>query len=431
MNKRLLFAMVAWGMAAPALAESEIRLWHAMGGAQGAEFEKVAARFNASQAAYRVTPEFKGNDGETLAASLAERRAQAAPHLVQVDEAGAADLLALKGAVRPVWQVMAEARQRIETKYLPAIAASFSDSKGRLLALPLNAATPVLYYNRDAFRRAKLDPANALKYWWGMADTLGALIDSGQACALTTSSPSWILLENMSAWHNQPFATMQNGMAGKNPRLAFNSHLMVRWVSQLSSWQKAGYFTYAGRENEAEARFSAGECAMLTASSSRREALARRSAFDVAVAPLPYYEDIAGAPQNTLVGGAGLWILAGRPKADYAGVARFLAYLSKADVQADWHQRTGYVALTQAAYELTRAKGYYATHPGQEVAMRQLLRKVPTKDSRAIRIGGLARIRVIINEELESVWSERKTPMDALNSAVARGNEFLSRPKAR
>jgi sn-glycerol 3-phosphate transport system substrate-binding protein len=261
-----------------------------------------------------------------------------------------------------------------------------------------------------------------------MPKTLAALVDAGQGCALTTAWQSWVLIENMSAWHNQRFATHANGMAegmtGSGARLAFNTRLMVRWISTLSSWHKAGYFTYSGRRDEAEARFASGECAMLTSSSASYGELRRKARFDLAVAQLPYYDDFDEAPQNTLIGGSALWPLAGKPAARYRGVASFFAYLSRPEVQAAWHQRTGDVPLTTAAYELTRKQGFYRSHPEQEVAVRQLL-ATPTGDSSGIRLGGLRSIRGIIDEELESVWNEKKTPLDALNAAVQRGNVLL------
>jgi sn-glycerol 3-phosphate transport system substrate-binding protein len=237
-----------------------------------------------------------------------------------------------------------------------------------------------------------------------------------------------VLVENMSAWHNQRFATQGNGMASgaarSEARLAFNTRLMVRWISMLSSWQKAGYFSYSGRRDEAEARFASGECAMLTSSSAAYAQLRRRAGFDFAVAQLPYYDDFDHAPQNTLVGGSALWALAGQSAAQYRGIASFFAYLARPQVQAELHQRTGELPLTTAAYELTRKQGFYDAHPGQEIGVRQLLAR-PTEDSGGIRLGGLRQIRGIIDEELESVWSGRKTPLDALNAAVRRGNLLL------
>jgi len=163
---------------------------------------------------------------------------------------------------------------------------------------------------------------------------------------------------------------------------------------------------------------------MLTSSSAAYVRLRKRAGFDLGVAQLPYYDDFDDAPQNTLVGGSALWVLAGASAAQYRGVASFFAYLSRPQVQAEWHQRTGDLPLTIAAYELTRHQGYYNSHPGQEIAVRQLLAQ-PTEDSSGIRLGRLRSIRGIIDEELESVWNDKKTPLDALNAAVQRGNLLL------
>jgi len=291
-----------------------------------------------------------------------------------------------------------------------------------LLALPFSAATPVLYFNRDALRGAKLEPP---KTWDEMPPVLAALARAGYGCAYTTAYPSWVLLENMSAWHDERFATRHNGMGGAEARLAFNSRLMVRWISTLSTWRESGYFMYWGRGDEAEARFAAGHCALLTSSSASYAALRARSDFDLGVAQLPYYDDFDDAPQNTLAATTALWVLAGKPSIEYLGVARFFAFLAQPNVQAAWAQKTGGLPLTYAAYELMRKQGFYAANPGQEIAVQQVLAKLPTWDSRGIRLGGFPKIRGIINDELEQVWGGRKSALDALNAAVARGNAVL------
>ena len=409
---------------APALAQWEIRVWHAMSGERGAEFERLAARFNAAQSEYRVALAYKGSYDETLAATLAARRGGSAvppPHVVQVHETGTPEMLAGPGLVMPLWQILEDAETRL-VGYLAPIEAPFADTDGRLLALPFNSATPVLYYNRDALRGAKLAPP---KTWYQMPEVLAAMAKSGWGCAYTTAYPSWVQLENMSAWHDQRFATQRNGMGGAEPRLAFNSRLMVRHISMLSTWRQSGYFMYWGRGAEAEARFAAGHCALLTSTSDSYASLRARAGFDVGVAPLPYYDDFDDAPQNTLAASAGLWVLAGKPPVEYLGVVRFFAFLAQPEVQAAWHQKTGELPLTYAAYELTRKQGFYAANPGYEVAVHQVLGKLPTWDSRGIRLGGFPKIRGIINDELEQVWSGSKSSLDALNAAVARGNVLL------
>ncbi len=419
--KKVVLALSMLCAAAAAQAAEEVRFWHAMSGPLGAELDRLVARFNASQDEVRVVTYFQGPYDAVMADDLALRKGTSrAPHIVQVQDAATADMMR-SGAALPLWRVL----QADAARYLPAVAAYFSDEEGRLLALPFNISTPVLYYNRDAFREAKLDPAKPPRTWYEMPATLAALLESGRGCALTTTWPSWVLMESMSAWHNQAFATHHNGMAGGPARLAFNTRLMVRWISMLSSWRKSGYFTYSGRNEEAEARFVSGECALLTASSASDFRLRDAAQFDFGVAQLPYYDDFGDAPQNTLAGGSGLWLVAGLPQAEYRGAARFLAYLASIDVQAFWHQRTGFVPITEAAYELSRRQGFYRGHPEMEVAVRQLLAKPPTEDSRGIRLGGLRRIRGIINEELEAVWKGDKPPLEALDTAVRRGNLLL------
>lgn len=418
--------------AAAQAAPTEIQFWHAMSGPLGDQVEAIAKRFNASQKDYVVATAYKGNYDETMSAAFIAHRAGSAPHIVQVYELGTADMMVAHHAVRHVWEVMAEAGVRLDAKaFVPAVASYFSDAQGRLEGLPFNTSTPVMFYNKDAFRAAQLDPEKPPKTWYEMVPILGELKDKGNMpCGYVTSWPSWVLLENTSAWHNQEFATKGNGMGGLDTKLVFNTHLMMRHVSTLASWVKAEYFTYTGRRDEAEVRFTRGACSILTASSATYAELREAAKFDFGVAPLPYYDDIKGAPQNTLIGGGGLWVMNGHKKPEYAGVAKFLAYLSQPEVQAEWHQKTGYVPTTIAAYELTKKQGFYEKNPGHEIAIRQLLLKNPSSDTKGIRLGSFPQIRAIIEEELEQVWNLSKTPKQALDEAAERGNQLLRKFEA-
>ena len=409
----------------------EIQFWHAMSGPLGAEVEAIVQRFNASQKDYTVVAAYKGSYDETLAAAFIAHRSGKAPHIAQVYELGTAAMMAAQagpqGAVRPLWQVMAEAGERLESRtFVPAVASYFSDAQGRLAALPFNTSTPVLYYNKSALRGAKLDPEKPPKTWYEMVPMLGEVKDAGEIpCGYATTWQSWVLLENTSAWHNQEFATKGNGLGGLDAKLVFNTHLMMRHIATLASWVKAEYFTYTGRRDEAEVRFTRGACAILTASSATYAELREGAKFDFGVATLPYYDDVRGAPQNTLIGGGGLWVMSGHKKPEYQGVAKFLAYLSKPEVQAEWHQKTGYVPTTIAAYELTKKQGFYEKNPGHEIAIQQLLLKNPTSDTKGIRLGFFPQIRAVIDEELEKVWALQTTPKQALDAAAERGNVLL------
>ncbi len=426
--RRSLVSIVLAFFCASGMAQEEIHLWHALGGSLGAELDSLVQRFNASQTQVRVVAQHKGGYEDTMIAALTAQRAGDGPHLVQVYEVGTAHMMAARGALRPLWQVLAEGGERLETKaFLPAVAGYFSDNAGRLLALPFNVSTPILFYNRTAFRKAKLDPDAPPKTWYEMPKVMEALSDAGFECVYTTVWPSWVQIENMSTWHNQDFATRDNGLAGLDAKLIFNTHLMVRHVSFLSSWARAGYFTYSGRRIEGERRFARGECAMVTAASSSYAELRSEAKFDFGTAPLPHYDDIRGAPHHSVIGGAGLWALAGKKSTSNRGVARFLVWLARPEVQAEWHQRTGYVPVTRAAYELTEKAGFYRDNPGHQIAIRQLLLNQPTRESRGIRLGDFQNIRLILEEELEGVWDGKVEPKLALDRAAERGDVLLRR----
>ena len=424
--RRILVSILLSSFCAAAAAQEPVLFWHAMGGSLGEALEALVQRFNASQSQFRVVAEAKGSYEDTMRAALAAQRAGNGPQLAQVYEVGTAHMMAAKSAVRPVWQLLAEAGEPIEAKaFLPAVASYFSDNAGHLLALPFNISTPILFYNRDAFRKAGLDPDKPPRTWYELPKIAGELQAAGYDCVATTVWPSWVLIENTSAWHNQDFATRENGLAGLDAKLTFNTHLMVRHVSMLSSWARSGYFTYSGRRIEGERRFVRGECAMVTAASSSYAELRRDARFDFGATQLPYYDDIRGAPHHSMIGGAGLWVLAGGKPAATRGAAKFLAWLARPEVQAEWHQRTGYVPVTHAAYKLTEKSGFYREHPGHEIAIRQLLLNQPTRESRGIRLGDFQAIRSILEEELEAVWDGKVAPKLALDRAAERGDLLL------
>ena len=421
---------LALGLAGPARAETEIQWWHAMGGALGEWVNDLAKGFNESQKEYKVVPTFKGSYPETLTAGIAAFRSGNAPDILQVFEVGTATMMASKGAIVPVGKVMKDSGLKFDpTAYVSAVAGYYTAPNGQMLSMPFNSSTTIFYYNKDAFKAAGLDPAKPPVTWAEVALAAAKLKASGQACPFTTSWISWTQLESFSAWHNVEFATKGNGMGGTDTRLKFNGPLQVRHIQDLENMAKQGLFVYKGRDNKADATFPSGECAMITASAGLLGAIKKNAKFDFGVAPLPYYQDVAGAPQNTVIGGASLWVMAGKSPEHYKGVATFFNYLSSPEVQAASHKRTGYLPITTAAFKLTESSGYYKQNPGADVAVNQMIRKTTDK-SRGIRLGNFLQIRTIIDEELEQVWAGKADAKAALDKAVQRGNEQLERFQA-
>ncbi len=428
---RTAVAAALLGVATMAQAQTEIQWWHSMGGALGEKLNALATKFNASQSEYKVVPVFKGSYPESMTATIAAYRAGNAPHIVQVFEVGTATMMAAKGAIVPVAKVMADAKEPFDPKsYLPSVAGYYTDSKGNMLSFPFNSSTVVLYINRDAFKKAGLNPDQVPKTWKEMNAAALQLKVRGQDCVYTSGWPAWMHMENFSAWHNVPMATRDNGMAGTDTVFTFNTPLHVRHLTMLGEWAKKGLFTYAGRTNQAEAKFASGECAMLTSSTGAQANFRQNAKFDWSVNFIPYHDDVKGAPQNSIIGGASLWIMGGKKPAEYKGVAKFFAFLSKPEIQMEWHTGTGYVPITMAAYEMTRKSGFYDKNPGADVAVKQLTNKPPTANSKGIRFGNYVQGREVIEEEMEAVFAGKKDAKTALDDAVRRGNEILRKFEA-
>ncbi len=431
MKKLILSAMLASSAAAlpmPAMAATEIEFWHAFTGRLGELVAEQVETFNNSQDDYVVVASHKGNYSETLNAGIAAFRAGEQPDILMVFEVGTATMMGAKGAVKPVYEVMAEAGADFDPDaYIGAVKGYYTTTDGEMLSLPFNSSTPVLWVNKDALKEAGVDPDVDLSTWEQVGDVLDKLKAAGHECPLTTAWQSWIHLENLSAYHNVPFATQDNGFAGLDTELAFNSPLQVKHIQTMGDWAKDGKFVYKGRRNEGGADFRSGGCALFTESSAGYAGIKSEAEFDFAVRPLPYWSDAEGAPQNTIIGGASLWVMEGQDAADYEAVAAFLNFLSSTDIQAKWHQDTGYLPITKAAGDKTKADGFYDANPGTDIAVIQMTTNEPTANSKGLRLGSFDQIRGIIDEELEGVWSGDKDAQAALDSAVDRGNQLLRR----
>ena len=411
-----------------AMAETEIQFWHAFTGRLGELVKAQVEEFNASQSDYKVIESHKGNYSETLNAGIAAFRAGEQPHILMVFEVGTATMMSAKGAIKPVYEVMAESGAKFDPDaYIGAVKGYYTTTEGDMLSLPFNSSTPVLWVNRDAMKAAGVDPDTDLSTWEKVDTVLDQLKKGGSACPLVTAWQSWIHLENLSAYHNVPFASKDNGFAGLDTELMINGDVQVAHLAKMGEWAREGKFIYTGRRNEGGANFRAGECALFTESSAGYAGIKSEAKFDFDVRPLPYWKSVVDKPQNTIIGGASLWVLAGHDADEYKGVGEFLSFLSTSDVQAAWHQNTGYLPITAEAGEATRASGFYDKNPGTDVAVIQMTANEPTANSKGLRLGSFDQIRGIIDEELEAIWSGDKTAQEAMDSAKERGDALLRR----
>jgi sn-glycerol 3-phosphate transport system substrate-binding protein len=397
-----------------------------MTGANNEVVDKIAKDFNSSQQDYEIVPVFKGTYPETLNAGIAAFRAGQPPDIMQVFDVGTGVMMNAEGAVKPVAEVLTEAGMTFDkSQYLPGIVAYYSRPDGTMLSFPYNSSSPILYFNKDIFQKAGLDINNPPKTWNEVWDAARKIKASGAApCGYTSTWLTWIHLENFAAWNNTPYATEENGLAGQDAELQINTPLFVNHFQALADLAKDGTFKYGGRTSEAKQIFLAGECGIFTESSGGLGDIVK-SGMNYGIGQLPYDSDAPGAPQNTIPGGASLWVFGGKSADQYKGVAAFFAYLSKTEVQTYLHQKSGYLPVTLAAYEETKKSGFYEKNPGRETPITQMMGKQPTANSKGVRLVNLPQVRDIENEEFEKMLAGQQTAQQALDNAVKRGNDAI------
>ena len=405
-----------------------VEFWYGLGKPLGDVLEAVVMDFNKSQTKYYVDPIFKGAYPDTMNAAIAAYRAGKAPHIVQMFEVGTATMMAAKGAIKPVHELAKDTGWNLDPKiYIPAVRGYYSEGD-KMISMPLNSSTPMMYYNIDAFKKAGLDPTKPSKTWNEVRAAAKKLVDSKAiACGFTFEWPTWTQFENFSAIHNVPLATKSNGMLGMDAELKFNSDLHVRHLQTLMDMAKEGSFKYGGRDGAATVLFPSGECGIIHASSAARTRIKNESKFEWGVTMLPYYDDVAGAPINSIIGGASLWVMnsPGRTADEYKAVAEFFMFISKPENDARWHQETGYLPITHAGNDKTKADGFYQKNPGADLPYQQLTRGTATENSLGLRLGNMPEIRVIMYEEIEKALQGQQTAKQALDNAVKRGNDVL------
>ncbi|MHC6155724.1 sn-glycerol-3-phosphate ABC transporter substrate-binding protein UgpB [Bradyrhizobium elkanii] len=418
-------AAAALAFASPAFAVTEIQWWHAMTGANNDVIVKLANDFNASQSDYKVIPTYKGGYADTMNAGIAAFRAGNAPHIMQVFEVGTATMMAATGAVKPVYKLMADAGEKFDPSvYLPAITGYYSTSKGEMLSFPFNSSSTVMWVNLDALKKANI--AEIPKTWPQVFDDAKKLKSAGYAtCGFSGSWVTWVNLEQLSAWHNVPLASKANGLDGFDTVLEFNGPLQVKHLENLVELQKDKTYDYAGRTNTGEGRFTSGECPIYLTSSAFFGNVKAQAKFNFTAAPMPYYPDAKGAPQNSIIGGASLWVMGGKSAEEYKGVAKFLTFLSDTDRQIWIHKASGYLPITKAAYAKAKEEGFYKDQPYLETPLLELTNKEPTANSRGLRLGNMVQLRDMWSEEIEQALAGKKTAKQALDAAVERGNQML------
>ena len=435
MKRRALLAGSAALAAAPyaaARAADKIKIvwWHAMTAALGEQVQHLVDAFNQSQNDVEVQGVFKGGYADTMNAAIAASRANQAPHLVQVFEVGTGTMINAPGKfVKQVWELSKETGVALDPKnYIGSVRGYYSLPDGRMASMPFNSSTAMMWYSKDAFKKAGLDPDKPPVTWDDVVKAAKAIKDKDAAEIPCTSAWfSWIQLEQYSALHNLPFASKADGFEGLDTELKFNSKAQVAHLDRLLGMSKDGAFKYTGRDNTPSQLLVSGKVGIHFDSSGERGDLVKSAKFEWGEALLPYDPEVIKTPLNSIIGGASLWTMTapGRTAAEYKAVAQFLAFIGKPENDAYWHQHTGYVPVTLAGFDLSKKQGFYTQNPGADLPVQQLTRGTVTPNSKGLRLGRLVEIRNIVYEEVEKAFQGGQTGKVALDTAVSRGNKVL------
>ncbi len=403
---------------------AKVRFWHSMSGSLEEKLNTVVKKYNDSQSAVRVEAIYKGNYTDALNAVVAAYRGGKHPHITQVFEVGTQSMMK-SGAILPVEDLFAQNGVTLNKgDFLAPVAGYYSSLEGKMISLPFNSSTPIIYYNKDLLNELKI--TKIPETWDEMFAVSKEIKSKSPYCGLVFGWQSWTLIENFSSINNIPIATPENGFQGTDVQMNLLNPELSANVARVAEAVKNKEFLFEGRRSEAPRRaFLARKCVFFVDSSSSIGTLKKAAKFKWGTAFQPY---ITGKePLNSLIGGASLWVMKNHPKEEYSGVVNFLNFLTQADVQAEWHQATGYIPITKSSYKLSTEQGFYAKDPDQETAVKQLLRGEMTANSRGIRLGNFSQVREVIEESLEKIWEGRMSAIAGLTEANDRANLVLKR----
>lgn len=403
--------------------------WYGLTGDLGEVVQETCTRFNAAQADYVIT--CVGQDGYETAVqnTIAAFRAGQHPTVLQSFDAGTADLM-LSGQFYPVYQMMADFGIDIDwANYIPAIANYYSTSDGKFVSMPFNSSTPVYYFNTDHLAAAGITEAPLT--FEGLEVAMNALKAAGYECPMAYAPSVWIDLEQFSMSHNIPVASNDNGYSGIDTQMLYNTTLEVQHIENIKRWLDEGLYVMRTADSGLSARdsFVQGECSMFFSSIADHNTVSKTAPAELLwdVQMIPTYEGYER--HNTVVGGASLWVLAGKTEAEYRGAAAYLQFLATPESEEWFVSNTGYIPVTIGAYDALVAKGFYdnAPYAGRETAIDSLTFTPPNNLTRGLRIGSMIQTRAEWTNEVTAALNGDKPVQEALDTAVARSNEIMAR----
>lgn len=426
MFKPLSLAGFALALSASAsMAATNITWWHGMAGRNGEVINEVAQKFNAAQSACALTPVSKGTYEEALASGIAAFRSGEQPNILQVFDAGAATIINAPGAVIPAEDLITGAGYTFDRDaFIEGVRYFYAAPDGKFVGMPFNSSAPIMYVNTEALEKAGVEAPKT----WEEFEAIAPKLKEAGYLPLVQSQLTWQFTENFFSRHNIQFATNNNGYDSVvDTKINMTDKNLVMMFTKLKAWADEGYFGYYGAGwNDNQKLFEEGKAAFWIGSSGSFGGLQKTAQKPFSATFLPYWKSVEGAGTNTFIGGAALFAMSGKSDEENKCTADFFQFLTSPDVQKFYHQATGYVAITKAAYELAKSEGYYKEKPAAEVGIQQLM--LPSGDwSKGYRLGFYPQIREIMEREYGRIFAGETSVEDALKTIEAEANDLLAR----
>jgi sn-glycerol 3-phosphate transport system substrate-binding protein len=430
----ILGAAALAAFAAPAFAggKTKFDFWYGMSGDLSQRVQDVCKHFNDSQQDYEVVCTSQGNYAAAVQNTIAAYRAGQQPTVVQVFDVGTLDLM-LSDAYYPASKLMKDNGYNIDwNDYLPGIRGYYATSKGEMYSFPFNSSTALLYWNKDAFQ--KIGKTEAPATWEEAAEDMKALKAAGYDCPFAfniSADESWQFLEQFSAVNDQPLATKDNGYGGLDAELVFNKTTFVKYMTDLKSWYDQGLAVIKSKETGEEMvpAFAAGHCQMILTSVGDHGTIGRTAdpSMHWSVAELPVYAGVQR--KSSLVGGASLWVLAGKKPEEYKAAAAFLNFIAQPEQALFWSTVTGYIPVTKTGYDYMVEKGFYKNpkYAGREIAIASLTASDQQSQTHGTRLGGFLQIRNEVSNGWQAIFSNKVSVQQGIDQMVDRGNAILRR----
>ncbi|WP_109468342.1 extracellular solute-binding protein [Albibacillus kandeliae] len=416
---------IAFALTATTALATDITWWHGMGGRNGEVINEISQQFNEAQSACSLTPISKGTYEEALSSGIAAFRSGEQPNILQVFDAGAATIIAAKGATIPAEDLITGAGEAFNRDdFIAGVRNFYADSDGKFIGMPFNSSAPILYFNTEALEKAGVE---APKTWEDFEAIAPKLKEAGYI-PMTASQLTWMMVENFKSRNNQQFATNNNGYdAVQGTELIVNDENQVMMFEKLKAWADDGLYGFYGAGWADNLKpFEEGKAAMWIGSSGSFGGLQKSAGFDFSATYMPYWGSIEGAGTQSFIGGAALFAMAGKSDAENACTASFFTFLTSPETQVYYHKNTGYVPITEAAYELAKSQGYYDEKPVAEVGIQQLMLD-GGEWSKGYRMGFYPQIRSVMEREFNRIFSGETDVQKAFDTIQEEGNALLAR----